>query len=148
MMRRRLVVAALATAVYGCSLLSAFGASGGVAHGLMAFASDLVPASASADPYGPYGPYGKTTLCHNGQTITVGDAAVPEHLAQGDTLGPCQGGGGGGGGGNGNAPGKTTICHNGVTITVSDNALPAHLGHGDQLGPCAPGTPHPNPPRP
>jgi hypothetical protein len=34
----------------------------------------------------------KVTLCHNGHTITVGAPAVPAHLRQGDTLGPCVGG--------------------------------------------------------
>jgi hypothetical protein len=39
---------------------------------------------------------GKVTLCHtppgnpdNKKTITVGESAVPAHLAHGDTLGPC-----------------------------------------------------------
>src|SRR4051794_40222362 len=32
----------------------------------------------------------KVTLCHNGQTIKVGKAAVASHLAQGDYLGPCR----------------------------------------------------------
>jgi len=32
----------------------------------------------------------KVTLCHKGKnTIAVGAAAVPAHLAHGDTLGPC-----------------------------------------------------------
>ena len=30
-----------------------------------------------------------TTLCHDGQTIQVNGSALDEHLAQGDTLGPC-----------------------------------------------------------
>lgn len=33
--------------------------------------------------------YGKVTLCHNGHEISVPQSAVPAHLAQGDTLGPC-----------------------------------------------------------
>src|SRR4051794_13714815 len=39
--------------------------------------------SAAADQYG------KVTLCHNGHEITVSKDAVPSHLAQGDTPGPC-----------------------------------------------------------
>jgi Ca2+-binding RTX toxin-like protein len=39
--------------------------------------------SAAADQYG------KVTLCHNGHEITVSPDAVPAHLAQGDTPGPC-----------------------------------------------------------
>lgn len=39
--------------------------------------------SAAADQYG------KVTLCHNGHEITVAKEAVPAHLAQGDTVGPC-----------------------------------------------------------
>jgi hypothetical protein len=38
------------------------------------------------------------TLCHNGNTVIVGQTAVPAHLNHGDTLGPCAGGGGGGDG--------------------------------------------------
>ena len=35
--------------------------------------------------------YGKkVAMCHNGKkTIHVSQSAVPEHLAEGDTLGPC-----------------------------------------------------------
>src|SRR5579884_2561192 len=33
--------------------------------------------------------YGNVTLCHNGHAIQVAPAAVPAHLAQGDTFGPC-----------------------------------------------------------
>jgi len=32
----------------------------------------------------------KVTLCHNGQTISVGNPAVNTHLAHGDYLGPCR----------------------------------------------------------
>jgi hypothetical protein len=31
----------------------------------------------------------KVTLCHNGQTITVGQPAAQAHLDHGDTAGPC-----------------------------------------------------------
>jgi hypothetical protein len=32
----------------------------------------------------------KVTICHKGKkTISVGAQAVPEHLAHGDTIGPC-----------------------------------------------------------
>ena len=31
----------------------------------------------------------KVTICHKGQTITVGAPAVPAHLAHGDLVGPC-----------------------------------------------------------
>ncbi len=38
----------------------------------------------------PAGAEGKVTLCHKGRkTITVSAAAVPAHLAHGDTLGAC-----------------------------------------------------------
>jgi hypothetical protein len=39
------------------------------------------------------------TLCHNGNTIVVGETAVPSHLNHGDTLGACAGDGGSGDGG-------------------------------------------------
>ena len=31
----------------------------------------------------------RVTLCHKGQTITVGSSAVGAHLAHGDSLGGC-----------------------------------------------------------
>jgi hypothetical protein len=31
----------------------------------------------------------KVTVCHNGHEITIAEAALPAHLAHGDTLGPC-----------------------------------------------------------
>ena len=31
----------------------------------------------------------KVTLCHKGQTISVGSASVAAHLSHGDSLGPC-----------------------------------------------------------
>jgi hypothetical protein len=95
---------------------------------------------------------GKTTICHvppgnsdNPQTITVGDSAVADHLANnpGDSLGPCEAGG---------PPDdqyneKVLICHSTssdptnpwVVISVSENALPPHKAHGDTLV-------NPNPP--
>ncbi|MES1248212.1 MAG: calcium-binding protein [Actinomycetota bacterium] len=39
--------------------------------------------SAAADQYS------KVTLCHQGHEISVAQAAVPAHLAQGDTIGSC-----------------------------------------------------------
>jgi len=38
----------------------------------------------------PVGPPPKVTICHNGNTLSVAEAAVAAHLAHGDTLGPCQ----------------------------------------------------------
>jgi hypothetical protein len=32
---------------------------------------------------------GKVLMCHNGNTIFVSENAVPAHLRQGDTVGPC-----------------------------------------------------------
>ena len=37
----------------------------------------------------PVGPPAKVTLCHKGKTIQVPESAVPQHLAHGDTSGPC-----------------------------------------------------------
>jgi hypothetical protein len=34
----------------------------------------------------------KVTICHKGHTITIARAALPAHLRQGDTIGPCPGG--------------------------------------------------------
>ena len=44
--------------------------------------------SVSAAQY-QYGPKGKTTICHKGKTITVGNPAVKAHLKHGDTVGAC-----------------------------------------------------------
>lgn len=35
-----------------------------------------------------YGP-GPVTICHKGKTITVSGSSVENHLAHGDTIGPC-----------------------------------------------------------
>jgi hypothetical protein len=32
---------------------------------------------------------GQVTICHQGQTLTVSNCALPAHQAHGDTLGPC-----------------------------------------------------------
>jgi hypothetical protein len=97
---------------------------------------------------------GKTTICHippgnpdNPQTITIGDSAVPDHLANhpGDYVGPCSEDGGSGGD---QYQEKVLICHippgnpeNAHIISVSVNAVPAHVAHGDpvppSLGPCS-----------
>jgi hypothetical protein len=39
----------------------------------------------------PVEPPVKVTICHNGNTLSVSENAVPAHLAHGDTLGPCSG---------------------------------------------------------
>jgi hypothetical protein len=36
------------------------------------------------------GPPGQVTVCHRGHTMTVGENALPAHLAHGDYLGPCE----------------------------------------------------------
>lgn len=43
----------------------------------------------SYDPGSPVKPSQKVVICHKGQTKKVVAAAVPGHLAHGDTLGPC-----------------------------------------------------------
>jgi hypothetical protein len=106
-----------------------------------------------SDPSGQSnaGGAGTTTICHappgnsdSPQTITIGDSAVADHLANHpeDTLGPCEAGG---------PPGDqyeepVLICHRTdsetnpwVVISISVNALPAHKAHGDTLV-------NPNPP--
>ncbi len=86
------------------------------------------------DPGTPIGPPKKVVICHNGRTIRVSEAAVPAHLAHGDTLGPCVG--------------DYVICnrygnfdphHSNVpirTIIVSQAELPKYLANGATLGPC------------
>jgi hypothetical protein len=67
-----------------------------------------------------HAPPKKVAVCHKGRTIMVSEAAVPAHLAHGDTLGPC----------------PVTICHKGRTIQVPVESLASHLAHGDTVGPC------------
>jgi hypothetical protein len=67
-----------------------------------------------------HAPPKQVTLCHKGRTITVSEAAVPAHMAHGDTLGPC----------------PVVLCHKGRTIEVAAEAVAAHLAHGDTIGPC------------
>jgi hypothetical protein len=93
--RLRIGLAAALTAALA-SALAAFGgigyAASGVTHAAHAVASVLSfqfrphrlgTISAGADQYG------RVTMCHNGTVISVGEPAVPAHLAQGDTIGPC-----------------------------------------------------------
>jgi len=118
----------------------------------------------NADSAGGNGGVGKTTICHippgnpaNAHTITVGNPAVPAHLAHGDKLGactdvsrkpkPCSDGSAEGSSHDGLAPaldgGKVAVCHippgnpaNMHTIVVGAAAVKAHLAHGDKLGAC------------
>lgn len=82
----------------------------------------------------------RVTVCHNGRTIAISTAALPAHLAHGDTEGECQDGGSrpnDGDGNEGEGQAQVTICHRGfMTITVAEPAVPAHLAHGDSLGAC------------
>jgi hypothetical protein len=41
--------------------------------------------TAAADQYAP----AKATICHNGHTIVINRSALPAHLRNGDTSGPC-----------------------------------------------------------
>jgi hypothetical protein len=45
----------------------------------------IVQKSAAQAQYGQP----KVTVCHNGHTITISQAALPAHLRQGDTVGAC-----------------------------------------------------------
>ena len=71
-MRRAAIAAALAT-----SLLVAFAALGGVGAAQSAI-------SAAQYQYGK-----KVTICHKGNTISVGKAAEPAHVRHGDSVGTC-----------------------------------------------------------
>jgi hypothetical protein len=46
-------------------------------------------AQLSSNPGSPVGPKPKVTICHKGHTRTVSLAAVPGHLAHGDSIGAC-----------------------------------------------------------
>jgi hypothetical protein len=67
----------------------------------------------------PVGPTRKIIICHKGNTIRVSEAAVPAHLAHGDSLGPCGE--------------DEVVCRRGHTVVVSrDKVLPS-----DILGACS-----------
>jgi hypothetical protein len=132
-------------------------------------ASLAMSQAGSSDSDGHGGGVGKTTICHippgnpaNAHTITVGNPAVPAHLAHGDKLGackdvapkakPCSDNPGSGPSHQALAPersgGKVAICHippgnpaNAHTIVVGAAAVKAHLAHGDYLGTCKAETP-------
>ena len=72
-----------------------------------------------------------TTLCFEGQTITVTSSALEAYQAIGAAVGPCQ-------------ERQITICHippgnpaAAHSMTISPNAWPAHQAHGDVQGPCS-----------
>jgi hypothetical protein len=70
---------------------------------------------------------GKVAICHKGMTILVSQTAVANHLAHGDTLGPC-------------GPTETVytiVCHGGKALVVTLVEAAGHVGHGDTLGLCA-----------
>lgn len=69
----------------------------------------------------------KVKICHKGNTITVSQAALPAHLAHGDTLGKCP-----------PKPVMVTICHKGNTIQTPITESWTHMMHGDHPGKCLP----------
>lgn len=121
--------------------------------------------SQASDPEAEAGT-GKTDICHippgnpaNARTLSVGNPAVPAHLAHGDKIGRCEDKHPGkpkpcadkapqSKEHDGMAPaprnGKAAVCHippgnpsNAHTILVGVAAVKAHLAHGDLLGACA-----------
>jgi len=85
------------------------------------FSSDAARVARSSGS--PVGPPKKFVVCHKGKSISVAEAAVPAHLAHGDTLGEC--------------PNEVVVCHGkDNTLIIKENNLPGHLAHGDTLGPC------------
>jgi hypothetical protein len=96
---RRGLAAAVTFAVFGA--LASFGglsyAASGAAHGVTAVKSAVTsskPRIAKETPAGNQYAEKKTTICHHAGprhrvTITVANAALPAHLAHGDTVGPC-----------------------------------------------------------
>lgn len=95
------------------------------------------PANPSANGNGN----GKVTLCHvppgnpaNAHTIEVGAAAVPAHLAHGDTLGPCgdnSGSGAGGFGAGGSGAGGNTGGNTGTGVGGGTGGTGLNLGGSD-----------------
>ena len=91
----------------------------------------------------------KVEVCHvpsdnpeNSHTISIAKKALEEHLAHGDSEGPCaEGLTTADEGGN---SGKVDVCHGSAdnpdkakTISVGANAVDEHLAHGDSEGACA-----------
>jgi hypothetical protein len=56
-----------------------------VRHAVAPAGPQVVQKSAAQAQYGQP----RVTICHNGRTITVSQAAVPTHLRHGDTVGAC-----------------------------------------------------------
>lgn len=96
---RRGFAVAVTVAVFGA--LASFGglsyAASGAAHGVKAVKTAVTsshPRVAKETPAGNQYAEKKTTICHHAGprqrvTITVANAALPAHLAHGDTIGPC-----------------------------------------------------------
>jgi hypothetical protein len=96
---RRGLAAAVTVAVFGA--LASFGglsyAASGAAHGVKAVKKAVTssqPRVVKETPAGNQYAEKKTTICHHAGprhrvTITVANAALPAHLAHGDTIGRC-----------------------------------------------------------
>ena len=85
-----------AVTVFMVGSLASFGELGDAAtstkHSLVAVKTALTRSrpkdaldTAAADQYAP----AKATICHNGRTIVINRSALPAHLRNGDTSGPC-----------------------------------------------------------
>ena len=98
------------------------------------------------------GPSTSIEVCHvpsdnpdNAHTISVGgEDALNEHLAHGDSEGPCAESGSPAPPDGVGASAKVDVCHvpsdnpdNAHTISVGEGALAEHLAHGDSEGACA-----------
>ncbi len=93
----------------------------------------------------------KVDVCHipsddpdNAHSISVGESALDEHLAHGDSEGTCAEGGALGQSDGAGPSSGVDVCHtpsdnpdNAHTISVGESALDEHLAHGDSEGACA-----------
>ena len=89
----------------------------------------------------------KTTLCHNGRTISIGSDGQADHIGHGDSIGACAAGqlksNNAGGRAGVQTDGATedgdraTVCHRERSLTISSSAVADHEAHGDLAGACA-----------
>ena len=96
------------------------------------------------------GPSASGDLCHvppdnpdNAHTISIGESALEDHLAHGDTEGACTSSGPPGSLESVGLSASVDVCHippdnpdNAHTVSISDSALEDHLAHGDTEGDC------------
>ena len=149
---QRRTLAAFGAAVVLVAAAATVGAAGGVGH-ITSSAGDVLGALQITHRIP------KVDICHvpddnsgNAHTISVGEGALEEHVAHGDSEGACADDPSPGSPDGVGPSAQVDICHvpddnsgNAHTISVGEGALEEHVAHGDSEGACAddpsPGSP-------